>query len=234
MNTTIKNVMPPLHKIARIEDKATGLFLEEIEFPLSQTEVRRVQLSPSAINDISGLQDSLLDRGAVLPDDAQERKAKLVELAKSNANDQYVYETRGGWLEPAVTFVLRDGAISANTTNIIGVSPSYTNSDPGGRRARQGNLASWRDTIGKMSCLSSLTIFAVSTALAAPLLAITGSQSFAFNMYGRTRSGKSIATLVAGSLIGINRMEDLLSWNITDARLEERLAQFNDLPTCRR
>ena len=27
MNTTIKNVMPPLHKIARIEDKRTGLFL---------------------------------------------------------------------------------------------------------------------------------------------------------------------------------------------------------------
>jgi hypothetical protein len=48
-------------------------------------------------------------------------------------------------------------------------------------------------------------------------------------MYGRTRSGKTIATLVASSLIGIGRKENLLSWNITDARLEERLAEFNDL-----
>ena len=41
--------------------------------------------------------------------------------------------------------------------------------------------------------------------------------------------GKRIATLVASSLIGISRMENLLNWNITDARLEERLAEFNDL-----
>ena len=60
----------------------------------------------------------------------KKEKRMLLALAKSNADEQYVYETRGGWLEPAVTFVLRDGAISANTTNIIGVSPSYTNRWP--------------------------------------------------------------------------------------------------------
>jgi hypothetical protein len=61
------------------------------------------------------------------------------------------------------------------------------------------------------------------------LLAITGTQSFAFCLYGRTRSGKTIATLVASSVIGIGRTENLIGWNITDARLEERLSEFNDL-----
>jgi putative DNA primase/helicase len=229
MNTTTKNVMPPLRKIARIEDKETGLFREEIEFPVSQTEVRRLQLAPSVVNNPAALRDSLLDHGAVLDHDPQERNAQLAEVGKSSASEQYVYEAQGGWLEPAVTFVLPDCAISANTTAIIGVSPSYARGEPGGHRARRGDLTSWRDTVGELSRLSSLTMFSVSTALAAPLLSITGGESFAFNMYGRTRSGKTIATLVAASLIGIGRRENLLSWNITEARLEERLAEFNDL-----
>jgi hypothetical protein len=37
-----------------------------------------------------------------------------------------------------------------------------------------------------------------------------------------------IATLAAGSVIGTARTADLLTWNITDARLEERLSEFND------
>jgi putative DNA primase/helicase len=72
-------------------------------------------------------------------------------------------------------------------------------------------------------------MFAISTALAAPLLAITGAQSFAFCLYGRTRSGKTIATLGASSVIGIGRRQDLINWNISDARLEQRLSEFNDL-----
>jgi hypothetical protein len=67
MNAKNQNVMPLLRKIARIEDKATGLFIEEIEFPVSQTETRRLQLSASEINDLSALYDNLLDHGAVLP-----------------------------------------------------------------------------------------------------------------------------------------------------------------------
>ena len=45
---------------------------------------------------------------------------------------------------------------------------------------------------------------------------------------GPSRSGKSIATLMAGSVIGIGKGSDLVTWNITDARLEQRLSGFND------
>jgi Domain of unknown function (DUF927) len=124
---------------------------------------------------------------------------------------------------------LRDGAISAETTNIIGVSPSYGIDDPSGRRSSSGNPMSWRDTIGQISRLSSLLMFAASVGLAAPLLAITRRQSFAFCIYGRTRSGKTIATLVGSSVIGIGQTDNLIGWNIKDARLEERLAEFRDL-----
>jgi Domain of unknown function (DUF927) len=229
MTTTHDNTNPVVRKTARIEDRATGQFLEEIEFPVSPGETRRLQLLPSVVADPSKFEGSLIDRGARLPDDTQARKALLTEVAKSEAPNQYVYETRSGWLDPGKVFVLPDGAISVETTNIIGVSPSYSTSDPSGRRTNSGTPTSWRDTVGQISRLSSLLMFATSTALAAPLLAITGTQSFAFCLYGRTRSGKTIATLVGSSVIGIGRTENLIGWNITDARLEERLSEFNDL-----
>jgi hypothetical protein len=229
MNSKHENAMPAFRKVARIEDKATGQFLDEIEFPVSPSEVRSCQLLPSVVSDPGKFESNLLDRGAMLPDDAHTRSELLAEVAKSQSPNRYVYEARGGWLEPRKVFVLPDGAISAETTDVIGVSPSYVTGDPSGRRTSSGTLTSWRDTVGQISRLSSLMMFTTSTALAAPLLAIIGRESFGFCLYHRTRSGKTIATLVGSSIIGIGRKENLIAWNITDARLEERLSEFNDL-----
>jgi hypothetical protein len=230
MNTRQNDTTQVIRKVARIEDKATGQFLEEIEFYVSATEKRRIQLLPSIVSDPSRLESSLIDRGALLPEDSQERKSLLVDVAKSEAANNYVFEAQGGWLEPGKTFVLADGAISAETTNIIGVSPTVAVDDPSGRRTSSGSLISWHDTIGQTSRLSSLLMFAISVPFAAPLLAIARSQSFGFCIYGKTRSGKTIATLVGSSVIGIGQTENLIGWNITDARLEQRLAEFRDLP----
>jgi hypothetical protein len=141
--TTKHNLV--LRKIARIEDKATEKFVEEIEFSVSPTEVRRRQLLPSIVSDPGKFESQLLDFGAILPDDSQDRKALLADVAKSKAPNDYVYEARGGWLEPGKVFILPDGAINEETTNVVGVSPSYATSDPCGRRTSSGNLTRWRD-----------------------------------------------------------------------------------------
>jgi hypothetical protein len=69
---TKHNTISTLLKSARIEDKATGKFAEEIELRLSPDEVRRLQLPPSSVNDLKTLEDFLLDCGAILPEDPQE------------------------------------------------------------------------------------------------------------------------------------------------------------------
>jgi uncharacterized protein (DUF927 family) len=227
MNTPTKVLA--IRKVARIEDKATGQFLEEIEFPVSSTKLRRIQLAPSVVNDPGRLENCLLDHGARLPDDEHERKSLLADVAKSDAANHFTYAAKGGWTDPGKTFVLPDGAISAKTTNIIGVSPSYRIDDPSGRRTSSGNLTSWRDTVGRTSRLSSLFMLTTSANLAAPLLALLGHQSFALCVHGRTRSGKTIATVLGSSTIGVQQPENLISWNLTDTRLEERLSEFNDL-----
>ncbi len=218
-----------ISKIARIEDKATGIFGEQFEIHLSPEQVRQLRLPPSSVNDLRTLENALLDHGAVLPSDPQERKAKLDELAKSEPANHHVYEAQGGWLEPGKTFVLPDGAVSTNNTNIIGVSPSFVVADSKGARKASGTSTSWRDGVGQLSRLSSIMMFTTSAALAAPLLAITGGQSFGYCLYAPTRTGKSVATLVGASLIGIDDKDNLIDWNLTEARLEERLTEFNDL-----
>jgi hypothetical protein len=218
-----------ISKIARIEDKATGIFGEQFEIRLSPDEVRQLTLPPSSVNDLRTLENALLDHGAVLPSDLQERKAKLDELAKSGAENQHVYEAQGGWLESGKTFVLFDGAVSANTTNIIGVSPSFVVADSKGARKASGTPTSWRDGVGQLSRLSSIMMFTTSAALAAPLLTMTGGESFGFCLYAPTRTGKSVATLVGASLIGIDDKSNLIDWNLTEAHLEQRLREYNDL-----
>jgi Domain of unknown function (DUF927) len=218
-----------ISKIARIEDKATGIFGEQFEIHLSPDEVRQLTLPPSSVNDLRTLENALLDHGAVLPSDLQERKAKLDELAKSEAENQHVYEAQGGWLEPGKTFVLPDGAVSANTTNIIGVSPSFVVADSKGARKASGTPTSWRDGVGQLSRLSSIMMFTTSAAFAAPLLTMTGGESFGFCLYAPTRTGKSVATLVGASLIGIDDKNNLIDWNLTEAHLEQRLREYNDL-----
>ncbi len=71
-------------------------------------------------------------------------------------------------------------------------------------------------------------MFGICVALAAPLLAVVKRPSFAINIFGRTRIGKSIATLLGASIIGIPRIAEMITWNIKDARLEERISEFND------
>jgi hypothetical protein len=230
MNFATKKPTPTVRKIARIEDKATGQFLDQIEFQVGPTDKRRLDLLPSIVGDPTKFENSLLDHGAVLPPEGEERKVLLSEVAQSEAPDRFVYEAQGGWLDPGNVFVLPDGAISTEDTNIVGISQAHTVADPSGRRSKRGSLISWRDSVGQLARLSSLLMLTTSAALAAPLLAITGSQSFGFNIYGKTRSGKTLATLLGSSVIGIGRVENLINWNITDARLEQRLAEFNDLP----
>ena len=68
----------------------------------------------------------------------------------------------------------------------------------------------------------------IAFAFAAPMLSVVGRDSRTLCLFGPSRSGKTSATLVAASVIGIGKAADLPTWNVTDARLEEHLTLFND------
>ena len=218
-----------IRKVARIHDKASDTYYEEILFPISGSETKRIELRPSAVNDLSAFEKNLRDKGALLPKDDEELKQLLHEVAKSDAAANWVYEAQTGWTEDHTAFVLMDGVIGENPSNIKGVKQSYDVGDLSGRLSTSGTVDAWRETVAKPALHSTVLMTAISVSLAAPLLALVNSPSFTINLYGRTRSGKTVATLVAGSLIGTAQDADLITWNITDTRLEQRLPEFNDL-----
>ena len=133
-----------------------------------------------------------------------------------------------GWTEDRKTFVLVDGVIGDAATKIIGVNRANSVNDPSGRLSNSGSWKSWRDTVAEPARRSTILMFGICVALAAPLLAIINRQSFTICLFGRSRVGKSIATLLGASVIGMARIDDLITWNITDARLEQRISEFND------
>jgi uncharacterized protein (DUF927 family) len=224
-----KNKDVGIRKIARIHDKATGTYLEVVEFRISKSETSRLMFPPSVVvNDTSEFENKLRDAGATLPKDKSVLKQVLKAAAESDAPEQLVYETRTGWTTDKKSFVLPDEAIGTSKTKIIGVNRLHDVGDRSGRLSKGGTWKSWRDSVGDQAYLSTTLMFSISVALAAPLLAVAKRQSFAINLFGRTRVGKSLATLVSGSVIGTARTADLITWNITDARLEQRLAEFND------
>jgi hypothetical protein len=215
-----------IRKVARIRDKAYGDYFEIIEFHVSQTERSRIELPPSVVVDTGAFERRLRDAGAILP--KSDTREFLRAVARRKAPLELVYEAQTGWTEDRALFVLNDGVIGKSKQRILGVNQARAAGDASGRLSVAGNWKRWRSTVGKAAGLSSILMCSVCTAFAAPLLSLAGSQSFMICIVGPSRSGKSIATLMAGSVIGIGKASDLVTWNITDARLEQRLSGFND------
>ena len=218
-----------IRKIARIHDKATDKYLEVVEFPISDSKKSTLQLQPSVVIKRSAFENELRDAGAILPKNRDQLKQLLTAVADSDAPEEWVYETRTGWTQDRQAFVLVNGVIGNPETKIVGVNRSCEPGDRSGKLSTAGKWKSWRSSVATLARLSTTLMFSLSVAFAAPLLTVTNRQSFAINLLGQSRSGKTIATLMSASPIGTARVADLISWNVTDAGLEERLAEFNDM-----
>ena len=224
MNTL---TVAPIRKIARIHDKAKDTYLDVVEFPISDAKTGRLELPPSIVADRLAFEKRLRDAGAILPKEREALRQLLDDVAASDAPEQWVYEARTGWTQDG-DFVGADWVVGSSETKIIGVNRSRDSGNYSGRLASAGKRSAWRDTVASSARHSTSMMLAISAAFAAPLLAITGRQSFTINLCGRSRAGKSVATLASASVNGTARIGDMITWNLTDAALEELLAQFND------
>ena len=72
-------------------------------------------------------------------------------------------------------------------------------------------------------------MLAICAAFAAPLLSITGRQSFGINLFGRAKAGKTTALLAGASMIGLGREADLPNPGATAAAKGELARMYNDM-----
>jgi hypothetical protein len=217
-----------IYKVARIHDRATNSYLEVIKFNVSESEHGTLELAPSIVNDLYQLEKQLRDAGAILPKEKEELARLLIEVASSDAPEERVYEIHTGWIEDKSAFVTINGIVGAASRNVVGIKRSSATDYESGRLSASGSWKAWRDGVAMPALHSSIMMFAICVAFAAPLLALVKWPGFAICLFARTRVGKSVATLMAASVPGIGRLEDLITWNIKDARLEQRLAEYND------
>ena len=217
-----------VRKIARIKDKATSKYLEVIEFAVSNTERTCIELPPSVVNSPVSFGNELLDAGAILPKDDNVLKHLLTKVAKSDALEQRVYETQVGWTQNGRAYVTIDGVIGCVAEKIVGVNRSNKVDDASGRLSINGTCQAWRESVATLARNSSSMMFTICVAMAAPLLYAQKRRSFTICMSGKTRTGKTMATLMGASVIGIGQIEQMITWRLKDARLEQRLAEYND------
>jgi Domain of unknown function (DUF927) len=218
-----------LRKTARICDlaKATDNYLERIEFKTSAGEMAKIELAPSTVSDPRLFAKHLRDAGAILPTNKSSLKTLLEATAASICKLELVYAARTGWTKNGKAFVRPDRVVGKSSTNILG----FRRSKPGDQRGmieRGGSVESWKSTIGTSAKSSSVMMFTISAAFAAALLKMTRTESFAFCLFAESRSGKTLATLAAGSVIGTGTVGQMLDWNQTKARIEEQLPEHND------
>ncbi len=217
-----------IRKIARIQDKATGKYYEVIEFPVSDLQTSRLEILPSDVNEPKSFTKHLRNAGAQLPKDKVALHQVLDSVAKADPPEEWIYEDHTGWIEDGKAFVTTTDVIGDVDTKIIGVNQSQDVKDRSGKLSLQGGWKGRREQVAEPARYSTTLMLSISAALAAPLLAFTGGPPFIINLFGPTRAGKSVATVSAASVIGIGRERDLISWKISNARLEQRLPEFND------
>ncbi len=91
-----------------------------------------------------------------------------------------------------------------------------------------GTLSEWQQVIGTYAVGNSRLAFALSAAVAGPLLRIVGSDGGGFHFRGISSSGKTTLLEVAGSVCGGGPNGYKRSWRATDNALEGVAALHND------
>lgn len=222
-----KSHMLEIRKTARILDQATGNYLERIEFRTSSGKMATLELAPSTVSDPRSFAKHLRDAGAILPTGRALLKPLLEAVAGTLCSVELVYAAQGGWTKNGKAFVRFDKAIGQPLANIVGFRRPRTN-DLRTVVKRYGSVGSWKSAVAAPAQSSSILMFSISAAFAAPILKVLGMNTFGFCMFGESRSGKTLATVAAGSVIGKGTVAHLLDWNATDNRLQEQLPELND------
>lgn len=210
-------------------DPNSGVHYATILFPTGGGQNGKAEVAASGLENALEMRRLLRDLDAKLPDTAEELKLLLSALARAKPMRRQQYAPSTGWSPDGDWFVHGPHVLGDAPVGQLAVRPSQNTVGEPGQLRRQGSVLRWQRTVAKVAGLSSASMLAICAAFAAPLLKASGRPSFAICLFGRTRSGKSLASLSGASVIGIGRLADLIGWRSTDTAIEERLAEFLDI-----
>jgi hypothetical protein len=216
-------------KNLRICDELTKSVRDVVRFNRHDGTRGRLELRASAYHDSRELERQLRDADAILPDDKEEHRKLLEAIAKVQPRKRRTLLARAGWLNNLRGFCIGNRILGQAQQGAMPPSKRKGKRVASIHLSVGGTSDGWRRKVSVLARESNLLLFLMSIPFAAPLLRPLRQSSFGIVLSGRTRVGKTLATLLAASAHGLGRPEDMLSWSMSDARLEELLPEWNDL-----
>lgn len=215
-------VCAPLNVVARTRDansEAWG-FLVRFHDPDGEEKEWNILASLLATSDGGDVIRGLLDRGLFIGAGPTARRRLLEYLARYTGAERATIVPRLGWHGDA--FLLPDGSIGGAGEPFVFQAAARQ------REAMQcaGTLDGWQNSIARYCAGNSRLAFAVSSAFAAPLLDVIGSESGGIHFFGDSSQGKTTLLQVASSVFGGPNY--LQTWRATDNAIEAIAAAYSD------
>jgi uncharacterized protein (DUF927 family) len=161
----------------------------------------------------------LLQRGYGFQRKQKNALLEYIHSLGSEVEDTYTVTDSTGWVDKS--FVMPHLTYGDTTLRFRDVEPSLE-----AITELLGTLEGWQKNVAAMCAGNSRLIFALGTALAAPLLPLVGIESGGFHLIGATSQGKTTVLSVAASVVGI---KDIPHWRTTTNGLESTATAFNHL-----
>lgn len=187
---------------------------------------KKIQTAALPMAEIGSNWQILLKNGLTVHSGRRKRELLADYLQTSGLHTPYIVTEKCGWQGKA--YVLPNGEI-IHTTNGKQTERIIYNGDTSQAHAYtvSGSLKEWQNEIARYAAGNSCLLLALGTALAAPLLAITGEQNGGFHIYGDSSDGKTTAALVALSVFG-NPQTLKMTWRGTDLGFSNAALARND------
>ncbi len=215
-----------LRKIANAEDEATGDAFEVFKFNKPLGATARIRVRRADARNPTKLMETLLSSNwdALAADD--QAKAMVRAAIEAEPQKHWLFAAHVGFRDELSNFIFPDGVVGENTGPRVLKPPLWAEATM--QLSRRGSLEEWIQKVAQPCKFSSRLMLLVSCGFAAPILPVAGLQPFAVLVYGKPKSGKTTAILVAASIIGIGAESRLLNFNMTDAALLERARFLNN------
>jgi uncharacterized protein (DUF927 family) len=183
--------------------------------------------------DGADLRAALLDRGLFVGPSRKARERLTEYLLRSTPTARVRVVDRLGWTDAGDgggrVFVLPSEALGAGGAARVMLQSARPDALP--PIAQRGTLEGWQRDVAALVVDNPRLAFALSAALAAPLLALVGAEGGGIHFRGPSSCGKSTLLQAAGSVYGGGGLRGWVrSWRSTDNALEAVAAAHCDLP----
>lgn len=202
---------------------------QKFRFKTPDGQSKNIVLPASLLaGDAVSLREELLGAGLRIGVTSFARESLTEYFSRCQSPKRILNADRIGW----------HGGAFVTTKRTLGIHSSgepieFFGSDRSKVGQTAGTLESWQELIATSAAKSHAMVFAVSCALAAPLIHVVNAESGGFHFFGRSSVGKTTALQVAGSVWGGGDVEGYIkTWRATSNGLEGIAAAHCDVLLC--